>query len=157
MNGNYHTHERHPMFTQALHEHEHLHQAVDKIHAMLDKYAKHDITQGEVAEATGVVQSLYDQMRKHFEQEEEGGYLEEAITRVPTLAAQAAVLQQQHAELSQIAGQMLADAGSIGRPVDVWTRLKADYARFAKKLLGHEAAENKLLERAFNEDLGVDT
>jgi len=157
MNGNYHTHERHPMFTQAMHEHEHLHQAVDKIHAMLNKHAEHDVTQSEVDEATSVVQSLYDQMRKHFEQEEEGGYLEEAITRVPTLAALAEVLQQQHAELSRLAGQMLADARSTERPVDVWVRLKADYARFAKMLLGHEAAENKLLERAFNEDLGVDT
>ena len=156
MNGNHHSHERNPLFTQAVNEHQHLHQAVEEIHALLNKHADRDVTEADVVEATNVVQSLHDQMRRHFEQEEEGGYLEEAITRVPALAAQAGVLQQQHAELSKLAGQMLADARSTGRPVEIWLRLKADYARLAKKLLGNEAAENKLLERAFNEDLGIE-
>lgn len=153
MNGVHHVHEQHPFFVQAMNDHEHLRRCVAEIHELLDRH-RDQVSCEAVTEATRLIVALRDDLRRHFEQEEEGGYLEEALTRVPSMAPQAAQLQKQHAEFLKIAEQMIADAQCGDRPEGIWTRLKGDYARFAKKLLAHEASENKLLERAFNEDMG---
>lgn len=155
MNGIQHTHEQHPFFVQAMHDHEKLHHEVEDIHQLLEHKAAGEINCEAVTAVTALINTLREGLRQHFEREELGGYLEEALTRVPALAPQAAQLQKQHAEFLRLAEQMTADAQCGDQPAGVWTRLKGDYARFAKKLLAHEAAENQLLERAFNEDIGL--
>jgi hypothetical protein len=156
MNGIPHVHEQHPFYVQAMHDHAHLHQAVEEIHQLLANRVGGEINCEAVTQATDLIVALREQLRLHFEREELGGYLEEALTRVPALAPQAAQLQKQHAEFLQLAEQMTNDAKCGEQPAVIWTRLTADYTRFAKKLLAHEAAENQLLERAFNEDMGVE-
>lgn len=156
MNGVHHVHEQHPFFVQATHDHARLHQAVEAIHQLLEATEDAAIDCHAVQTVTTAIIALRHDLREHFEREEQGGYLEEAVTRVPELVPQANQLQKQHAEFLRLAEEMVADAQCGDQPVGVWNRLKDDYTRFAKQLLAHESAENRLLERAFNEDLGGD-
>ncbi len=156
MNNGVHVHTSNPIYLQAVSEHEHLHAAVDRIHESLVSYSATAVDAAAIESVRRQIAALREQLQKHFAQEELGGYLEEALTRSPVLAPQASVLQRQHAEFLTLASQMLSDAVCCDPPHVTWERLKSDYELFAKRLKGHEAAENRLLQRAFNEDQGVD-
>jgi len=156
MNNGYHVHEVNPYYAQARSEHRELHAAIERIHQVLDETREIDASIQRVSELTAHITALRDRLARHFEQEENGGYLEEAIVRMPQIAPQAAMLQKQHGEFLTAANDMLAHARSSDAAPHVWAALKADYLLFAKRLNAHEAAENALLSRAFNEDSGLD-
>jgi iron-sulfur cluster repair protein YtfE (RIC family) len=157
MTNGYHVHEANPFYVQAVAEHRELHAAVERIHKLLTDRPDGDATPEHVAEATRDIRELRDKLAQHFAQEEEGGYLEEAVGRFPQVALQAETLQRQHGTLLKLANLMLADAETGDKAPAVWRKLQADYDPFAKRLHAHEAAENVLLQRAFNEDLGIET
>jgi hypothetical protein len=156
MNNDYYVHETNPFYLQAVAEHRELHAAVERIRKLLVDRRDLDATPEHVAAATRDIRELRDKLARHFAQEEEGGYLEEAVGRFPAVAPQAATLQRQHAALLKLANLMLADAETGDKAPAVWRKLQADYDPFAKRINVHEAAENVLLQRAFNEDLGIE-
>lgn len=148
-------HQVDPYYLQALSEHRELHFAVDRIRRILEECPEIDASGQSIAELTRGIADLRDLLERHFLQEEEGGYLEEAIARSPQAAPQALVLHRQHGDLLGLANGMLAAAIPGESAPIVWMKLKADYLRFAKRLNAHEAAEDSLLQRAFNEDPGT--
>jgi hypothetical protein len=156
MNGAHPVQDQHSFFVQATHDHACLHQTVEAIHQLLEATQDAAINYQAVQAVTAAIVDLQRDLREHFERGEQGGYHEEVVTLVLELVPQANQLQKQHAELLRLAEEMVADAQCGDQPVDVWNRLKTDYTRFAKQLLAHESAENCLLERVFNEDLGGD-
>ena len=155
MSNGYHVHEANPFYVQAVSEHRELHAAVDRIRRLLDAPLD-DATRERAVDARHSLLVLRDQLARHFAQEEAGGYLEEAIVRLPQIAPQAKVLQRQHRDFLDRANAMLADAETGDSAANALLKLKADYVAFAKRLEAHEAAENVLLQRAFNEDLGIE-
>jgi hemerythrin len=98
---------------------------------------------------------LSNQIERHFAQEEVGGYMEEALSRAPRFSAQAAALLKQHLELALEVHELLARAQVAGEHPDLWENLSADVKTLVKKLSAHEAGENRIIEAAFNEDLGL--
>jgi hemerythrin len=144
-------HEVNPFFQHAVAEHRELHHAFEKVREHL---SSKDTSQGRLAEAIRLLTELRDRLSQHFSQEENGGYLEEAITRLPRLEPQAAVLQRQHGEFLDAANQLLRDARRPISLAELWNGLRDGYSRLMKRLEAHEAAENKLLQTAFNEDMG---
>lgn len=93
-------------------------------------------------------------LRDHFELEERGGYLEEALTRAPQLSSTATRLVKEHGSL-------------LGRIRDLHERARSTSAddlrdaafaesvgQFAEQLHDHEIAENRLLQDAYLEDRG---
>ena len=156
MSNDFHVHEVNPFYVQAVGEHRDLHAAVDRIRHVLEGRAERDAATADVAAAKALILALRERLARHFAQEEEGGYLDEAVTRVPKMAPQARSLQRQHHEFLDLADAMLVDAGSDEATSVVWSKLKSDYVSFAKRLSAHEAAEDVLLQRAFNEDPGTE-
>ncbi|MBX9791745.1 MAG: hemerythrin domain-containing protein [Pirellulales bacterium] len=101
---------------------------------------------------TELLTELNDQIQRHFAQEEVGGYMEEALSLAPRFSGQAQALLKQHAELSQAVRELQARAKA---EVLAWNSLHADLLTLLKKLKAHEAGENRIIEAAFNEDLGL--
>lgn len=102
-----------------------------------------------------LLSELRDQIERHFAQEEVGGYMEEALSRAPRFSAQVEALLKQHTELASGVNDVLARAkGSRDNPGN-WKTLHADVQALLKKLKAHEAGENRIIEAAFNEDLGL--
>jgi hypothetical protein len=157
MNNGYHVHEMNPFYVQAVAEHRELHAAVEGIRKTLAAHDEHDVDDKYVKLVLCEIRCLRDKLDQHFAQEEEGGYLEEAVGRLPQVAPQADTLQRQHGALLKLANLMLADAEAGGDVAHVWRKLRTGYDAFAKRLHAHEAAENVLLQRAFNEDPGIET
>jgi hemerythrin len=146
-------HEVNPFFQQALAEHRDLHQVFDRIRAAIA--ATDAPTPEQRREVTQMIVNLRDCLAQHFAQEERGGYLEEAVTRLPRLEAKAAALQRQHGELLDAANAVLIAARQAATPADAWNVLRIEYTKLMQRLCAHEAAENEVLQTAFNEDIGL--
>lgn len=98
---------------------------------------------------------LRDQIEGHFAQEEVGGYMEEALSRAPRFSLQAAALLKQHTQLAREVHELLVRAEAGRDNSGIWKNLYADLQALLKRLRAHEAGENRMIEAAFNEDLGL--
>ncbi|MGC3971675.1 MAG: hemerythrin domain-containing protein [Pirellulales bacterium] len=155
MNNTYGVHEVNPFCVRAVAEHRMLHASFAGIRKLLAEHeAAGNVDQTAFDEAVRRLAVLRDALAEHFRREEEGGYLEEAVGRKPALAHSADQLQEEHARLLVLAEELLADAGEARPLAESWPRLLEKYRTFDASLSRHEAAEDNLLQAAFNEDLG---
>jgi Hemerythrin HHE cation binding domain len=99
--------------------------------------------------------TLRDFMGHHFAQEEEGGYLEEALSHAPRLAPQAARLQRQHPQLLARIDDVCDLARKRHDDASAWPAIHDNAQAAMKELLSHEAGENQLVQQAFNVDVGL--
>ena len=90
------------------------------------------------------LESLCSELTHHFDEEESGGCLEEAVSLSPSLAREAARLERQHAELLEAVARLI---GRLRTPEanDSIERVEADFYRFVEDLQDHEAAEDRIL------------
>ena len=106
-------------------------------------------------EVLASMHELRDHLCDHFSQEEQGGFLEESVTRMPRLSAAVQSILGQHpgllAELDRVIGDLEAS------PVDpgAWTRADRGFAEFSARMTAHERSENAVVQAGYNEDLGL--
>jgi hypothetical protein len=101
------------------------------------------------------LRALREHLASHFEQEEEGGYLEESLARMPRLARDVRAVLGEHpgllAELDGLLDHLSArDIGEVA-----WRQAGHDFEAFASHLLAHERRENAVVQEGYNEDLGL--
>jgi hypothetical protein len=94
------------------------------------------------------IDDLLAHIERHFEEEEQGGLLDEAICRLPRLGPQVTVVERQHAPLLAQLGQIAKRAKEVGSSAGQWKALADEFRRFAYALRAHEAAENRVAEEA---------
>ena len=107
-----------------------------------------------LSEGTGALASLTKHLRHHFEQEEEGGYLEEALSAAPRFSQEAAILVAQHPVMLRQANQALEFARSVD-DASAWDKLKNEVKSLIAAMIAHETAENKIVQQALNTDVDV--
>jgi hypothetical protein len=102
------------------------------------------------------LQKLHDELAIHFNEEQEGGCLEEAVSRNPNVTEEAARLEGEHevllGRLRELMGKVEGAAATPEADADV----AAAFDSFAEELLAHEVAENRIMERGFNIDLELE-
>jgi hypothetical protein len=99
--------------------------------------------------------ALRDHLGRHFAQEEEGGYLEESLNRMPRLNHQVkAVLADHPALLAELDGLIERLSRPDIRRVS-WEQAHRDFDAFAQHLVAHERNENAVVQEGYNEDLGL--
>ena len=139
---------------EARREHGELHELLS---ATRSKFAECILAPAE--EKTGCIVKTLDKLRghvaEHFAREEAGGWLEEAIIRAPHLAHAATELEHEHKPLLERADRLLLNARGMSLQSEELERVRAEYEEFTAALLHHEAREERLLEKGFNEDLGL--
>jgi hypothetical protein len=124
-------------------EHAQLQRAVQTIESELHAHEKRD---------PGLIRDALVQLRNtlvhHFEEEESGGCLEEAACRCPSLAHEVTIIEREHPDILKLLDQLVARAtrGSDGCTNADFVE---SFARFAKTMRTHEAAETRILEQAF--------
>lgn len=144
----------HDFFEMIKNEHCEIRGLLSQVQAVLnDKQPKADC-------AKQLVSTLYERLQSHFHHEEAGGYLSEALERAPRLADQAGRLFEQHETLSEALGE-LRDYVQQPGPADTlsdatwWKGLADRFQDFSKQLLKHESEEDRLVQEAFNRDVGT--
>lgn len=124
-------------------EHRRLHEALHQTQAALAQWAgaKHgelDVVQQLIA--------LRSELDRHYTEEEEGGCLEEAESRCPSLAGEVKRIEGEHALLRNEMDRLVEQASETSGEVD---RLLRAFQEFAARLRSHEAAENRIMAYGF--------
>lgn len=120
-------------------EHQHLHQAIQDV-LEAEQIQFHEFRKRLVR--------LRDELARHFQEEEEGGCLEEAVARCPALAEEVERLLLDHGKLLQDMDTLIEQHACSGCSDGSW---HAAFVRLTKDLLTHESAEDDILRRAFGE------
>ena len=111
-----------------------------------------------------VLESLHhlrEHLGDHFAQEELGGFLEEAMTRMPRLSAAVRSIVAQHpallAELDRVIEQLAVVEKSGGAVAGAmsWSGAAHAFEAFAAHMAAHERSENAVVQEGYNEDLGL--
>jgi hemerythrin len=139
---------------QTHEEHARLHQLLDDCRAQLALPTGPTATTAEKLQTH--LTDLYEHLARHFAHEEHGGWLDEAVIRLPRLATQLTALEKQHATLLERLAELIRKVQTIANEAVAWQTVAADFEGFARQLLAHEACEERILQQGFNEDLGLD-
>ena len=144
-----------PYVAQIQHEHRELNRQVDEIAQALMRQ--------EGCEAFAECRDLYqrrltelrEHLVKHFTEEEHDGYMEEALSSAPHLAAEAMDLERENPVILQAIDRILNRLNRQEVTAENWGESKSEFKKFARFLLTHEAHENRLLQHGFNVDLDL--
>lgn len=111
------------------------------------------ITSGE--EVAAMLLDLHDALREHFLNEEFHGFFSEVIARVPAMTGEANKLCAEHRQMLQTATELMRFAAAGSASHEWWRELNTRFLVFADQLQRHEQDEDALLQRAYQEDIGV--
>ena len=95
------------------------------------------------------LEGLRAELAHHFEEEESGGCLDEAVARQPSLGQAADRLEQEHPALLKQLGQLIAQLKAASQAIQSLDDAKESFRRFSEQLEAHESAENRILEESF--------
>lgn len=96
---------------------------------------------------------LRAELSAHFDEEESGGCLEEAVVHVPNLMAEAGRVLSEHPSLLAELDRLLEQIGASEVSQLSLEVVKQEFAKFAKRLRTHEAAEDHILQKSFGVDI----
>ena len=137
---------------EARQEHADLHKLLETVRNQIGK-----CSEGKPGQAGSclvkVMKQLCEHVENHFDREENGGWLEEAVVRLPHLSRRLRVLERQHKPLSERVRSLLAFAETFDGRSESVEQLRNNFEVFSRLLLIHELSEDRLLQRGFNEDL----
>ena len=102
-----------------------------------------------------LLDDLDTSLRTHFEHEEHGGYLHDAVSAAPHFASLAICLLEEHVDLLStiVALRRLCVSASED---DDWSKFADDFAQFYRRFDEHEAAENRLVQDAMLRDMAAE-
>ena len=107
-------------------------------------------------EAVKAAEAMRVHLHHHFAQEEEGGYLEQALAMAPRFNDEAQVLLGQHATMLQLIDRVVEATKGALEDAELWPQLRLQVKDLLRKLTAHEAAENRIVQQAFNVGVEVE-
>jgi hypothetical protein len=136
--------------TQLQAEHQRLHEHLRRIE---ERWLDCELSQLQqvVTEVIGELVTLRSELASHFEEEESGSFLDEAVSRQPSLSDEARRLESEHGELLQTVDGLILQLKSAESPLGSEAG-QDEFRRFVDQLRAHEAAEDRILE----DGLGVE-
>jgi hypothetical protein len=89
------------------------------------------------------------ELEHHFAEEEQGGCLEEAVSRCPSVSDEARHIEAEHPRLLESIDRLIAQAEDSDRSVEGRIAVAREFDELCAQLDAHEGAENALLRKAF--------
>lgn len=119
-----------------------------------DFAAAHDANPPSTKAVRDRLLELRDHLRDHFVQEEQGGFLEESIARMPRLSVAAREVVAEHPRLLAELDTLLDKLPARDVRDASWDDAALGFAAFSDHLLAHERNENAVVQQGYNEDFG---
>lgn len=129
-------------------DHKRLKAALNEINTAFDK---RNVSADEAAK---LLEALCDRLQHHFELEEKGGYFTEAIQHAPQLSSKAENLVEEHTDLANCAREILESTQAELGSDAWWQEVGEQFQKLRKELLTHERDEDRLIQEAYQRDLG---
>jgi len=107
---------------------------------------------GSQQNAQEVVRQLMqfrEEPERHYAEEEQGGCLEEAECRCPSLAGEVKRIELEHGTLRSDMDRLVAQASLLAKSSECVEQLEQAFQEFAARLRKHEAAENRVMAYGF--------
>ena len=101
-------------------EHPHFGRMINEIRRAFESPVQPSGLVAVIADAHAKLTVFSQQMRAHFETEEEGGYMEEAVARLPVLSHNADKLIAEHAALRAALDGVVKRLDSVGDSIAEW-------------------------------------
>jgi hypothetical protein len=101
------------------------------------------------ADALRVLRQVRAELAHHFAEEENGGCLEEVVSRCPTLSIEAQRIEGEHSQLLESIDRLVAQVQDGDDSLERRIAFERQFDDFCRQLFAHEAAENELLRRGF--------
>jgi iron-sulfur cluster repair protein YtfE (RIC family) len=141
----------HTFVTHLRGEHRRLHELLRRIETQWSADID-DPAADQSPEVLEGLESFREELARHFTQEEQGGCLEEAVSRCPSLSLQAAEIESEHPQILERLDQILVGARRGLADRNAACKTRREFKSLAHELHAHEAAENRILVRAFGSD-----
>lgn len=107
-------------------------------------------------DVAAVLQRIRTAIVHHFEQEEAGGCLEEAVLQCPQLSHEADRLEKEHSGLLLMIDELIALAQSPADKTHVEAKFERGFEKFYAEIRNHEAAENELVRQGLGATLDAE-
>lgn len=135
-------------FDLVLADHKHLNALFTKVRLA---FAADTVDQ---AELSALLEDLKVQILEHFAHEEREGLFERIGTLAPRLTEEAVGLKQQHQALAELLVAICepVEQGVLGAPQ--MQQVATRFTEFLMQFATHEEGENRLLQEAYDRDVG---
>jgi hypothetical protein len=135
-------------YDQLLQEHQALKELLRQIDEALQART------ATIAQVSDLLAHLGDRLIRHFSAEEQDGYFSEALLRAPQLIARANELMAQHPKMCTRARDLVLQLEPGKPPGDWWQETRRRFDAFRQELVRHERGEDRLIQEAYNRDVG---
>jgi hypothetical protein len=125
-------------------EHKHLYAALMNTQEMLLEVLGEGAVNGRREVIVERLSDLRSQLAAHFAREEAGGYLEEAVIRVPRMTPEVLRLEREHPDLLAALDEVIRKAATLAPE-----KTMIEFCEFKRRLTAHEAAENRVMAEGF--------
>jgi iron-sulfur cluster repair protein YtfE (RIC family) len=130
-------------------EHRRLHDWLLSIKRQWPLIGRHSADRAALLKLMGGLIALRAELAHHFEEEESGGCLEEAVSHQPSLSHDVHQLEHEHPELLKRLDRLIEQVREFSFSEDHATTIEQEFRQFADELRAHELAENRILEESF--------
>jgi iron-sulfur cluster repair protein YtfE (RIC family) len=102
------------------------------------------------------LRDFQNELRKHFDLEEHGGFMDEVISHAPRYVSRVEALVSEHDAVSESLEAILTHVKAATAPA-MWreARIPARLTELFETLREHESEENTLIQDTYFQDLGV--
>ncbi len=125
-------------------EHSHIDRSLEELQHLIANTAQWSKENPAPVLRAALVQ-LREQLTHHFREEEEGGCMEEAQSRSPSLLEDVRTLQAEHAGFLKTLDGLIAEAELLAKQASDLQPLQMTFSGFLHQLHAHEAEENRIL------------
>lgn len=105
------------------------------------------------SEMVKVLRGVREELQHHFTQEEAGGCLDEAVSRCPSLSAEAHRIEAEHPQLLKSIDRLIAQAQDSSQSVEGRIAVAREFEELCAQLDAHEGAENAMLRKGFGANM----
>ena len=144
-----------PYINHMLAEHRRLHGMLGRARAAVRQMNSpdHDATLGDLAT---VLRQVRLELAQHFSEEEQGGCIEEAVSRCPRVAGDAKRIEIEHVQILAELDRLIAKCMDGPESYAVRFEVDHDFEELCAQLNAHEKAENELMRAAFGAGVNGD-
>jgi hypothetical protein len=127
-------------------EHRRLNEALHQTQAALEQWARSKHGEQDVVLQ---LMALRSELNRHYTEEEEGGCLEEAESRCPSLAGEVKRIEGEHVELRKEMDRLVEQASGVIETSGAADRLLRAFEEIATRLRNDEAREDRIMAYGF--------
>jgi hypothetical protein len=127
-------------------EHSHIDQSLVELQHLIDETIRARMFSAEILPR---LTQLREQLVHHFREEEDGGCLEEALSRSPRLGTDVRILLDEHSQFVKSLDDLILQAKRLGLEPQKLEKLHNDFTPFVHALHEHEAEESRVLVAGF--------